>query len=73
MTSEYRKFYSCQPLTVRELKTLDLVDRIRYMVKRVPRPSWPPRQVRDELLKAGLICDLVTLKNIEDEMQAFYG
>lgn len=73
MTTEYRKFYACKALTRRELKTLELIDRIRYLVRRKPDDKWTAKAVREKLLEEGLICEHITAKNVEDEMRAFYG
>lgn len=73
MTAEYEKFYACQPLTRRELKKLDLIDRIRYLIKRQPKEKWTPKDIREALMAYGLICDHITIHNIEDEMRSYYG
>lgn len=73
LSLEYRKFYTCKDMTRRELKKLELIDRIRYLIKREPRDRWTAKEVRKRLLEEGLICEMITVQNVEDEMKAFYG
>lgn len=73
MNTAYKKFYCSQPLTIRDIKSLELIDRIRYLLKCKPKDRWTAKEVREKLLNIGVIGDFITQQNIEDEMAAFYG
>ena len=76
ITNEYRKFYMDKQLTRREIKTLNLIDRIRYLIKAQPQGptgKWKPAEIHQRLLFEGLISTYITKENIEEEMRAYYG